>query len=473
LRHVTPATVTRWVALSVLLALATVPCLAAEQVVTPSPSFTSAGGSTLVSADVNYESANPQNVNLTGLGLRIHFNSTRLNYISVGNVFTAGFVSVNPQADSGNFDGDAATDQFVLLSWADIAGHWPGSEPTRLLTITFSTVAAFTGPTYVRFSASSTAAGYTLSASPWRIGGGAGVVSDVNADGRSDLFWRNSSTSQASLWFMNGGTFTSVVLSPSVPAPWQPVILGDFDSDGNADVLWRNTSTGETSFWLDWNGTTFLTQVRGLTIPTAWLPLRACDFNRDGKADIFWRNSSTGQTSIWLMNGATIASSLATTTVASPWTPTAFGDFDNDASTDILWQNASTGETSIWRGWNGAIFTSQVRSTTVPTAWVPVGSGDINGDLKGDIFWRNASTGETSIWFMNGSTIASAIRSTTVAAPWVPSVFGDFDADQKSDLFWRNTATGETSIWRGWNGAAYATQTRSTTVPIGWAPVSP
>lgn len=451
-------------------ALLALPSRAAEQVITPSPAATIAPGSTLVSVDVNYRTANPQNPNLTGLGLRLHFDSTRLNFISVGSVFPPGFVSLNPQADTSNFDGDPATDRYILVSWADIAGHWPGSEPQKLYTATFSTVAAFSGITFLRFSASSTAAGYVLSSTPWRVSSNALGLADFNLDGRSDILWRRPSTGETSIWLMNGGVFTGIVLPGAVPSTWAPKSIGDFDGDGRGDIFWHNGSTGETSVWMGWNGSTFVTQIRSLTAPVAWAPVGGGDIDCDGRSDIFWRNGSTGQTSIWFMNGTPSPGTAVTTTVPTTWNVTAVADFDGDCRSDLFWRNASTGETSAWLEFNGTGFGVQARSTTVPAPWLPSGTGDINGDFKSDIFWNNPSTGETSIWFMNGAVFSSAIRATTVPPPWTPAVFRDFDGDGKSDIFWRSPSTGETSIWLGWNGTNFATQVRSATVPTVWAP---
>ena len=295
------------------------------------------------------------------------------------------------------------------------------------------------------------------------------VRADFNGDGRSDIFWRNASTSQESIWFMNGTSISTAVISTNVPAPWTPAAFGDFDGDGKADVLWFNTSTGQTSLWLGWNGSTFATQVSSTTVPASWRVFSGGDIDGDGRSDLFWYNPSTGQTSIWFMNGTSVTA-VSSTTVPTTWVPKVFGDFDGDGKSDILWFNTSTGETSIWLGWNGSTFATQVRSITVPTTWSPVGSGDFNGDGKDDIYWFNAGTGETSMWLMNGSSVGSTLRTTTVPTVWHPEWFGDFDGNGKADIFWRNTSTGETSIWLGFNGSSFTTQVRALTAPLSWVP---
>ena len=45
--------------------------------------------------------------------------------------------------------------------------------------------------------------------------------------------------------------------------------FGDFDGDGMCDVFWRNTSTGETSLWL-MNGASYSLAVRLMTVTPSW-----------------------------------------------------------------------------------------------------------------------------------------------------------------------------------------------------------
>jgi hypothetical protein len=82
----------------------------------------------------------------------------------------------------------------------------------------------------------------------WQIRG----VVDFNADGKPDLLWHNQSTGQLYVWFMNGVTQSSAsFLTPaSVPIlAWQICQVGDFNADGKPDLLWRNQSTGQLYVW--------------------------------------------------------------------------------------------------------------------------------------------------------------------------------------------------------------------------------
>jgi hypothetical protein len=62
------------------------------------------------------------------------------------------------------------------------------------------------------------------------------------------------------VWYLNGTTFLSQALLPSVPdTAWQIAMAGDFNGDTKADLVWRNYVTGQNVVWyLD--GATFLGQ---------------------------------------------------------------------------------------------------------------------------------------------------------------------------------------------------------------------
>ncbi len=145
-------------------------CLAATafpqttQIVTPQPASQSKAPGSAAQIHVQYTTSNAD-ATLTGLGLRVHWDSTKLTFGSLANVLSTSLMAQGqPQGDGDDLDGDASTDTYVLVAWADTAGNWPGSVPVRLFTLNVTTAASFSGTTTVRFTASSTAAGYTLAA---------------------------------------------------------------------------------------------------------------------------------------------------------------------------------------------------------------------------------------------------------------------------------------------------------------------
>src|SRR5205814_118372 len=72
-------------------------------------------------------------------------------------------------------------------------------------------------------------------------------LADFSGDGHSDVLWRNTLTGENYLYPMNGTQilagegYVRTVADPN----WTVAGIGDFDGDGKADILWRNTSTGQ------------------------------------------------------------------------------------------------------------------------------------------------------------------------------------------------------------------------------------
>ena len=292
------------------------------------------------------------------------------------------------------------------------------------------------------------------------------VRGDFNGDGRADILWRNSTTGDNYLFFMNGLAISSEGYLPNVPAAWSVAGVGDFDGDGKADILWRNNTTGDTYFYL-MNGLAIVSEGYGRNVPTAWGVAGIGDFNGDGKADILWRNSSTGDDYIFLMNGLTITSEGYLPNVPSAWSVMGVGDFNGDGKADILWRNNTTGDTYFFL-MNGLAIASEAYGRNVPVAWGGGVGGDINGDGKADILWRNDSTGDTYAYLMDGLTIASEGYGRNVPNLWEIEGVGDYNGDGKVDILWRNTSTGDTYFFL-MDGLAIASEGYGRNVPLAWS----
>ena len=104
---------------------------------------------------------NDDNPALTGLGLRMHFDSGALTFDGLSDVLATGLVGeAQVMDDTDDLDGDPDTDSFVLVSWADITGNWPGGTlPVDLFTANFTAGLGVPdgGVTPVNFTDSSTA----------------------------------------------------------------------------------------------------------------------------------------------------------------------------------------------------------------------------------------------------------------------------------------------------------------------------
>jgi hypothetical protein len=109
-------------------------------------------------------SYNADDTTSTGLGLRIHFDSSQLSVSSLEGVLSQDniFANDNAQADTDNADNDASTDMYIDMAWASLFGQWPGSAPTDLATLTFDIAEGATGSSAINFTASSNASGFAF-----------------------------------------------------------------------------------------------------------------------------------------------------------------------------------------------------------------------------------------------------------------------------------------------------------------------
>ena len=240
------------------------------------------------------------------------------------------------------------------------------------------------------------------------------VTADFNGDGETDILWRNKSTGQNVVWFMNGTTYSNYAELLQVPdTNWEIVGTGDFNGDGKTDILWRNKISGQNVIWL-MNGTTYSSYAELIQVSdTNWEIVGTGDFNSDGKTDILWRNKATGENVVWFMDGATKSdwSWILPEVPDTNWEIVGTGDFNGDGKTDILWRNKATGQNVVWF-MDGAIKSdwSWILPEVPDTNWEIVGTGDFNGDGKTDILWRNKISGQNVIWLMNGTTYSTYVR---------------------------------------------------------------
>jgi hypothetical protein len=148
---------------------------------------------------------------------------------------------------------------------------------------------------------------------------------DFDGDGKSDLVWRNMTTGQNAVWYMNGSSLVSSNMMPPVTdQAWHIVGIGDFDGDGKPDLVWRNTTTGQNAVWyMNGSGTSLVSSnMMPPMTDQAWQIVGIGDFNGDGKPDLVWRNTTTGQNAVWYMNGS--GTSLVSSNMMPPVTDQAW-----------------------------------------------------------------------------------------------------------------------------------------------------
>ena len=274
---------------------------------------------------------------------------------------------------------------------------------------------------------------------------------DLGADGKSDLIYRNTSTGQIYRMFMNGFSVTNAAFAYTEPnTAWKVVADADFNGDGVSDLLWRNSATGQV-FLMPFaaNGMPNGGAVIYTEPNAAWKIVATPDFDGDGKSDILWWNSVTGQLYGMLVNGLTLgAQALFYTEPNTNWQIVASGDFAGTGKRNqLVWRNATTGQVYLMTVSvsNGVFSQTGAMIYQEPnTAWKIIGAPDLNGDGKSDLLWRNDATGQVYGMLMNNGTIAGqAMLYSEANLAWKIVAQGDYNGDGKSDLLYRNDSTGQ------------------------------
>jgi FG-GAP-like repeat len=107
---------------------------------------------------------------------------------------------------------------------------------------------------------------------------------------------------------MNGTTVASAAGVGNISTTWSVVGTGDFNADGKSDILWRDSS-GDVAVWL-MNGATVVTPGALGNVPTTWSIAQTGDYNGDGMSDLLWR----------FMNGTAVASAAGVGNIPTVWT---------------------------------------------------------------------------------------------------------------------------------------------------------
>jgi hypothetical protein len=179
---------------------------------------------------------------------------------------------------------------------------------------------------------------------------------------------------------LDGTSFVSSAVGPTLPAGWTLVSTGDFNGDSHPDFVLHNATSQRTAIWfLDNN--IFTGSALGPTLPAGWSLVGVADFNRDGRTDYVLFNSTTRRTAIWYLHGTSFVSSAFGPTPPSGWELIGVSNFNLDGAfnttggewvssptPDYLLFNATTRRTAIWY-LDGTTFVSSAFGPTTPAGW--------------------------------------------------------------------------------------------------------
>jgi len=126
------------------------------QTLTPVPAAQTAAPTQAVAISVNYTTVPPTAT--TGIGVRVHYNPTRVTFAGFTNTAAAGIVTFDPagtcNADVGDQDGDPLTTCTAIAAFVEVGGNFAATQ-TPLFVANFITTAGFNALTTIRFTRSS------------------------------------------------------------------------------------------------------------------------------------------------------------------------------------------------------------------------------------------------------------------------------------------------------------------------------
>lgn len=115
----------------------------------------------LGSVTVKYNSDSSE---LTGLGLRIHFDSSSMEFIESSDILSKDLIGTPTLTSNDNEDLDqnSSTDKYLIAAWASLNGDWPGETYQDLVTLNFQKKEGGSANYNLSYSANSVPPGITF-----------------------------------------------------------------------------------------------------------------------------------------------------------------------------------------------------------------------------------------------------------------------------------------------------------------------
>ena len=221
----------------------------------------------------------------------------------------------------------------------------------------------------------------------WRIVG----TGDADGDGKPDLFWKDRYSTYAAVWLMDGTTVRESVLYDQQPGETEHAgMVTDVDGDGRADFITRSEAMRWPTAWFSGTNDRFVFFARDQVnhdiynrLDWTFKMAGAADFDGDGRRDYLWWNAFDGNIKVWSCEGTDILDEFSMGIWAHPsWRLAGVADFNGDGHPDWLWQNDAMGRVAV-TFMNGFEFISSelVPSGVISPNWQIVGRQQRSGSV--------------------------------------------------------------------------------------------
>jgi hypothetical protein len=111
--------------------------------------------------NVQYQSSNAAT---TGIGFRLHYNSSSMKVASINQYADGALVMTSPESVQNdkkrNYDDNGSTDAYLTFAWFEMNGQWPMATEVSLATIEFERLNNGTNDYSIDYSVTSNSSGY-------------------------------------------------------------------------------------------------------------------------------------------------------------------------------------------------------------------------------------------------------------------------------------------------------------------------
>ena len=242
-------------------------------------------------------------------------------------------------------------------------------------------------------------------------------LGDFDGDGKSDLFWRNPDLlgGYNRIFLMDGFDIVSRPVHARLDNEFDIKVIGDLNGDKRDDIVWRNSTTNQLAIWfMDGAG-----KVSRWSDGLGNLTLEGIgDVNGDRIKELILREGNALKVWSLVEDGNNFEEAILSSVAPADWKLAGTGDLDGDGTEDLIWRNIRDGRNSVYYMENGTV-REQKLLPQVGTAWSLAKIEDFNGDGKVDFLWRNETLGGRNIvHLMDGTNRIAAGVVKTVGGTW-------------------------------------------------------